>query len=60
MFTPFSGTGIPSGREVSIVVHGQADVPHSHLVSLVAVWAQFVAHDISHTPQMTGIHLYIS
>ncbi|RZF47556.1 hypothetical protein LSTR_LSTR009092 [Laodelphax striatellus] len=49
----FSGR-LPSAREVSLIVHSHSDIPHSHLVVLSAVWAQFIAHDISLTPQMTG------
>jgi len=48
--------GLPSAREVSLAVHSSVDVPHSHLVSLFPVWAQFIAHDISLTPQMTGFN----
>lgn len=49
-----SSQPLPSPREVSLVVHSNVDVPHSHLVSLFPIWAQFIAHDISLTPQMTG------
>ncbi|XP_073996346.1 uncharacterized protein [Rhodnius prolixus] len=46
--------GLPSPRAVSLAVHNQLDRLHTHLVATIAVWAQFVSNDISHTPQMTG------
>jgi hypothetical protein len=27
---------------------------HSHLMPIVAVWGEFLANDIFHTPRMTG------
>nr|CAD7425233.1 unnamed protein product [Timema monikensis] len=46
--------GLPSPREVSLAVHRDADLPHAHLMALTAVWGEFVAHDVAHTPQMSG------
>ncbi|KAG8258778.1 hypothetical protein J6590_024090 [Homalodisca vitripennis] len=48
--------GLPSARVVSLAVHSSVDVPHSHLVSMFPVWAQFIANDVSLTPQMTGFN----
>ncbi|XP_047106680.1 uncharacterized protein LOC124775853 [Schistocerca piceifrons] len=47
-------SSLPSPREVSLAVHKDADLPHPHLMTLSAVWGEFIAHDMSHTPQMTG------
>ena len=48
------GSGLPSPRSVSLGVHKDSDKPHSHLIALSAIWAQFISHDITHTPQMKG------
>ncbi|XP_054258941.1 uncharacterized protein LOC128983605 [Macrosteles quadrilineatus] len=54
--TTKSSKGLPSARQVSLAVHSNVDVPHAHLVSLFPVWAQFISHDLSLTPQMTGFN----
>jgi hypothetical protein len=48
------GQPLPSSRDVSLVVHKDADLPHAHLMALAAVWGELVAHDISHSPRMSG------
>lgn len=51
---------LPSPREVSLTVHRDEDLPHPHLMAITAVWGEFIAHDMAHTPQMRGISEYIS
>ncbi|KAG8228883.1 hypothetical protein J437_LFUL007620 [Ladona fulva] len=45
---------LPSAREVSLAVHRDVDLPHPHLMAMAAVWGEFILHDVSHTPQMSG------
>ncbi|XP_046386027.1 uncharacterized protein LOC124155895 isoform X2 [Ischnura elegans] len=45
---------LPSAREVSLAVHRDEDLPHPHLMAMAAVWGEFILHDVSHTPQMSG------
>lgn len=45
---------LPSARSVSLGVHSDSDIPHPHLMSVTAIWGEFIYHDISHTPQMAG------
>ena len=40
--------------QVSLTVHTDSDLPHPHLMAVTAIWGEFVYHDISHTPQMSG------
>lgn len=47
---------LPSAREISLTVHGDSDARHKHLMAVTAVWGQFIGHDISHAPQISGIH----
>ena len=35
-------------------MHTDSDLPHPHLMAVTAIWGEFVYHDISHTPQMSG------
>ncbi|KAL7295694.1 hypothetical protein TKK_0011046 [Trichogramma kaykai] len=45
--------GMPSARLVSSVMHsGGADLKHPALMALTALFGEFVAHDLSHTPRM--------
>ena len=37
-----------------MTVHTDSDLPHPHLMAVTAIWGEFVYHDISHTPQMSG------
>ncbi|XP_034244219.1 uncharacterized protein LOC117646942 [Thrips palmi] len=46
--------GLPSARSVSLAVHRDSDRPHLHVVTLLPVWADLLAHDLAHTPQMGG------
>jgi len=48
------GNYLPSARYVSLGIHKDSDRPHEHLMALTALWGEFVAHDISHTPQSSG------
>lgn len=44
---------LPSAREVSLKVHsGGLDLKHPYLMALTALFAQFLAHDLAHTPRM--------
>lgn len=46
-------SSLPSARDVSLGVHsGGDDQPHPHLMALAALFGQFVAHDLSHTPKV--------
>jgi len=45
---------LPGAREVSLAVHGDADLPHQHLMAITPVWGEFIAHDLSHVPQTAG------
>ena len=45
---------LPSARAVSLSVHSDSDLPHPHLMSVTAIWGEFIYHDVSHTPQMAG------
>jgi len=45
---------LPSARQVSLTVHTDSDIPHPHLMSVTAIWGEFIYHDVSHTPQMAG------
>ena len=46
--------GIFAYRSVSLSVHSDSDIPHPHLMSVTAIWGEFMYHDVSHTPQMAG------
>lgn len=44
---------LPSAREVSSKIHsGGLDLKHPHLMALTALFSQFLAHDLAHTPRM--------
>ncbi|XP_071625801.1 probable oxidoreductase PXDNL isoform X2 [Temnothorax longispinosus] len=44
---------LPSAREVSSKVHaGGLDLRHPYLMALTALFGQFLAHDLAHTPRM--------
>ncbi|XP_046486712.1 peroxidase isoform X1 [Neodiprion pinetum] len=44
---------LPSARDVSLGVHsGLPDQPHPHLMALAALFGQFIAYDLSHTPKV--------
>ncbi|KAL0130042.1 hypothetical protein PUN28_001968 [Cardiocondyla obscurior] len=46
-------TKLPSAREVSSKVHaGGLDLKHPYLMALTALFSQFLAHDLAHTPRM--------
>ncbi|XP_026292684.2 uncharacterized protein LOC113217054 [Frankliniella occidentalis] len=49
-----AGPQLPSARAVSLAVHRDSDQPHRHVVALLPVWADLVAHDLAHTPRMAG------
>lgn len=48
------GSFLRSPREISVAVHTDENLPHTHLMVIAAVWAQFIYHDVAHTPQMAG------
>ncbi|XP_066582372.1 peroxidasin-like [Prorops nasuta] len=44
---------LPSAREVTTRVHsGGLDLRHPYLMALTALFGEFLAHDLSHTPKM--------
>ncbi|XP_035230877.1 uncharacterized protein LOC118202791, partial [Stegodyphus dumicola] len=50
----FKGGSLPSARQVSLTVHSDSERPHSHLTVFLAIFAEFVFHDIFHTTQTAG------
>lgn len=47
-------TNLPSSREVSRIIYsGDADLKHPYLMAMTALFGQFVANDIAHTPRMS-------
>uniref|UniRef100_T1IHP0 Peroxidase n=1 Tax=Strigamia maritima TaxID=126957 RepID=T1IHP0_STRMM len=50
-----TGNPLPSARDVSARVHLDSGTPHTHVTSLLAVWLQFISHDIAHISQAVGI-----
>ena len=48
------GAFLRSPRDISVGVHTDSDRPHPHLMTIAAVWGEFIQHDVSHTPQMAG------
>lgn len=52
------GAFLPSARDISLAVHKDVDAPHEHLTSMAAIWGEMIHNDISHTPQMAGLHIY--
>ncbi|KFM75216.1 Chorion peroxidase, partial [Stegodyphus mimosarum] len=50
----FKGENLPSARQVSLTVHSDSERPHSHLTVFLAIFAEFVFHDIFHTSQTAG------
>ncbi|XP_012259672.2 peroxidasin-like [Athalia rosae] len=47
----FSNT--PSARDVSLKIHSDGtDQPHPYLMAIAALFGQFIAHDLSHTPKV--------
>ncbi|ROT73076.1 Peroxidasin-like protein [Penaeus vannamei] len=49
-----AGEFLPSARAVSLAIHRDHDTPHKYMTAIAAVFGQFLAHDLSHTPQMAG------
>lgn len=46
-------TKLPSARDVSTKIHaGGPDLKHPHLMALTALFGQFIANDLAHTPRM--------
>lgn len=50
------GQYLPSARVVSLTIHRDHDTPHKYMTAIAAVYGQFLAHDLAHTPQMAGLH----
>lgn len=48
------GDYLPSAREVSIAVHTDSDRPHTHVTAVLAIFGEFVYHDLAHVPQSAG------
>ncbi|XP_071043918.1 uncharacterized protein [Parasteatoda tepidariorum] len=45
---------LPSSREVSMTVHTDSDRPHTHVTAILAIFGEFVYHDLSHVAQAGG------
>ncbi|XP_058801088.1 peroxidasin-like [Phymastichus coffea] len=44
---------LPSARAVSVAMHSRGpDLRHPYLMALTALFGEFVAHDLAHTPRM--------
>lgn len=48
------GGNLPSAREVSVAVHRQAYQDDTKFTIMLAVWGQFIDHDITATALSTG------
>ncbi|KAF8790333.1 uncharacterized protein LOC129959954 isoform X2 [Argiope bruennichi] len=49
-----SGEYLPSAREVSLSVHTDSDKPHTHVTFILAIFGEFVYHDLAHIAQSAG------
>ncbi|KAG8175633.1 hypothetical protein JTE90_001062 [Oedothorax gibbosus] len=49
-----TGGSLPGARLVSSTVHSDSERPHPHLTVFLAIFAEFVFHDIFHTSQSAG------
>ncbi|GIX95968.1 peroxidasin [Caerostris extrusa] len=49
-----SGEYLPSAREVSMSVHTDSDKPHTHVTFVLAIFGEFVYHDLAHVAQSAG------
>ncbi|XP_042900763.1 uncharacterized protein [Parasteatoda tepidariorum] len=49
-----SRQALPSALEVSRLVHSDSERPHPHLTVFLAIFAEFIFHDIFHTSQSAG------
>lgn len=49
------GGTLPSARNVSLRVHGDADQPHPHVNVMFVALAEFVALDLANTASYAGI-----
>ncbi|XP_054709398.1 uncharacterized protein LOC129219104 [Uloborus diversus] len=45
---------LPSAREVSMAVHTDSDRPHTHVTAVLAIFGEFVYHDLAHIAQSAG------
>ncbi|XP_013777552.2 uncharacterized protein LOC106462198, partial [Limulus polyphemus] len=45
---------LPSAREISLMIHSDADNPHPHLTTLMTIFGEFIFHDLAHTAQSAG------
>lgn len=48
------GEYLPSAREVSMSVHTDSDRPHTHVTTILAIFGEFVYHDLAHIAQSAG------
>jgi len=48
--------GLPSAREVSVTVHRPIYAEDPNFTVMLAVWGQFLDHDITATALSQGIH----
>ncbi|PRD30315.1 UNVERIFIED_CONTAM: hypothetical protein NCL1_26760 [Trichonephila clavipes] len=49
-----SGEFLPSAREVSLSIHTDSDKPHTHVTAILAIFGEFVYHDLAHIAQSAG------
>ncbi|GFW39290.1 peroxidasin-like protein [Trichonephila clavipes] len=49
-----TGGHLPGAHHVSSAVHSDSERPHPHLTVFLAIFAEFVFHDIFHTSQSAG------
>ncbi|XP_054715544.1 uncharacterized protein LOC129225022 [Uloborus diversus] len=49
-----SGEDLPESRLISLSIHSDSERPHPHLTVFLAIFAEFVFHDVFHTSQSAG------
>ncbi|KFM70982.1 Peroxidasin-like protein, partial [Stegodyphus mimosarum] len=49
-----NGGFLPSAREISLSVHTDTDRPHTHVTTILAIFGEFVFHDLAHIGQAAG------
>ena len=49
-----TGSGLPSARLISVNIHNDVSAPHVRYSLMLMQWAQFVDHDLTHTPVNRG------
>ncbi|XP_023215778.1 uncharacterized protein LOC111618468 [Centruroides sculpturatus] len=49
-----TGDVLPSARAVSHSIHSDSDKPHQHVTTILAIFGEFIFHDLAHTAQSAG------